>query len=427
MLVNKFSQFLIESTMYELIKESQIVYNKDFIDILIAIRDEKDNNDACYIAGLLLRICGREIDILQNHIDVTNNPQLVSFIPDNKLSYDSVMVNYSYEFYGQFNKDVLSKLDIPFEGIIDTDDSDIENNYKLIKTYNTNDYDIDIKDHVMYYLQNNVETDKYIILYKRIQSTGMAIIPINDNITRSEVKIGRFVKKILDAFLKNNKSISVTPSEIEKFINTYMSAIVFENDAFNNFEIVSGNEIRRWYDEKSYINDKGQLGNSCMKYNRCSEYFGIYCDNPDVCKLLIFKDNNNKLLGRALLWELMDGTKYMDRIYTSKDSHIKLFNKYADKNGYFYNKSIKNRLDKQISVKLKPIKYNKYPFMDTLTYYLPEKGILTNKNNFKIFSNIPIKSSLINKVNPFKKGLIMNNLNGIHGNFYTTFINKEEY
>ena len=63
-----------------------------------------------------------------------------------------------------------------------------------------------------------------------------------------------------------------------------------------------------------------------MKYYRCKDYFNIYIENPDVCQLLIFTDPNDKLLGRALLWKLEDGSNYMDRIYTNRDSYIELFN-----------------------------------------------------------------------------------------------------
>ena len=94
--------------------------------------------------------------------------------------------------------------------------------------------------------------------------------------------------------------------------------------------MVQGESIAYWYNYKNYLDRSGSLGNSCMS-NVDDEYFDIYMSNSDVCKLLILKsqENPNKIVGRALLWTLTGGEKYLDRIYTIKDSDIELFKDYA--------------------------------------------------------------------------------------------------
>ena len=59
--------------------------------------------------------------------------------------------------------------------------------------------------------------------------------------------------------------------------------------------------------------------------------------SPEVCTLVIYKsdDDTDKILGRALLWKLRDGKRFMDRIYTANDSDVQLFKDYAKENGWY--------------------------------------------------------------------------------------------
>jgi hypothetical protein len=57
----------------------------------------------------------------------------------------------------------------------------------------------------------------------------------------------------------------------------YKTAIQIWNDAFDRFEIVSGDDIKKYYNEESYYTTgSGTLGTSCMRYSRCEEYLNIY-------------------------------------------------------------------------------------------------------------------------------------------------------
>ena len=102
------------------------------------------------------------------------------------------------------------------------------------------------------------------------------------NQQRTEITIGRFVSRVL---LKSK--ITISDKNIETFVNSYKSRIKFLNNVESNFEIVSGEDIKKWYLEDRYQSNRGQLANSCMRYKGCQEYFDIYTKNEDVCKLLI--------------------------------------------------------------------------------------------------------------------------------------------
>jgi hypothetical protein len=144
-------------------------------------------------------------------------------------------------------------------------------------------------------------------------------------------------------------------------------------DIEGKFELVTGEEIRRWYHQENYQENKGQLFSSCMKYPSCQPYFNIYVENPEVCQLLILK-GKDKISGRALIWTLTSGEKYMDRPYTNHDADINLFNDYARKY-----KMKTNAYDLEVKVKAKD--YGRYPYMDSLQYFNPKTGILTTNPN----------------------------------------------
>jgi hypothetical protein len=115
-----------------------------------------------------------------------------------------------------------------------------------------------------------------------------------------------------------------------------------------------------------------------MRYKRCQEYLDIYVENPEACSLLILKgETPDKIVGRALIWTIHDGPgvagrKFMDRIYTIKDSDRLLFEAYAKEN------NILRSINYTYKIKVKEGRYDYYPYMDTLTSYDYEKGILSS-------------------------------------------------
>lgn len=207
--------------------------------------------------------------------------------------------------------------------------------------------------------------------------------------SRNQIKIGKLVNKLLPG--------KFTDKEIEEFVNLLKSTIDKSNE---KFELVEGEDIPKWYSYINYKERKGSLGSSCMR-NASSSYFEIYYNNPEVCKMLILKEDD-KILGRALVWKLnsikgVDGNPewFMDRQYTIEDSDVNKFRDYAQKMGWCYktrnshdsfkkvtfNDVIYDRVD--MTVQLKPVsknnyKYSRYPYLDTFRRYDPENGILYN-------------------------------------------------
>jgi hypothetical protein len=214
---------------------------------------------------------------------------------------------------------------------------------------------------------------------------------------RGEIKIGRFVKSFLtDKQVIKDLEIDVkfTDKEYEEFVNLYKSS---NEKNENKFELVKGKDIIKYYNEGRYAYLKGQLGNSCMRYDTCKNYFDIYVKNPDVCNLLVYLNNSGDVLGRALIWKVekspCDATYFMDRIYTSADSDVLKFKKYAEEKGWMvkYKQSCDisesyffefkgNLFLGEVSVKLDSYKFNMYPFVDTLSN-LREDGLISNIRN----------------------------------------------
>ena len=187
-------------------------------------------------------------------------------------------------------------------------------------------------------------------------------------------KIGRAVRQIL-----NNNNISVTDQEIEKFVNLYKNIwdkkFKKENEGIN---LVSGEDIRNWYHHEKYVPGGGQLNNSCMRYDTTQEFLNLYTENKEVCQLVILVNNENKLLGRALLWKLIDGGYYLDRVYTRYDSDMNKFydwyREYINATDNNFKSFITNMND--LKVQLKKFKFKYYPYMDSLYIIDYETGIL---------------------------------------------------
>lgn len=206
---------------------------------------------------------------------------------------------------------------------------------------------------------------------------------------RNSAKIGRVVRSLCE--LTNKK---FTDKEIEEFVNLYKAEFSSHGEEFS---IVSGDDIKHWYDGENYYESYGygSLGNSCMR-SSSPDYFDIY-SNTTNCRMLIltkYEGEEKKLIGRALVWKLFkkpEGVTYfMDRVYCMKDSDENKFHKYADSNGWMRKKRncsdpfqgvrfILN--DKEITAHI-IVKVegdcDEYPYVDTLKFMNKEKNRLSN-------------------------------------------------
>lgn len=212
---------------------------------------------------------------------------------------------------------------------------------------------------------------------------------------RNSIKAGKLVKKL---FRK-----TYNPNDIEEFTNLLRSKKI---DSSEQIKLVSGDDIAYWYDSSNYYEIKGTLGSSCMKYNK-KETFNIYVENKENVQLLTLL-KFGKLVGRALVWKLnsiktpenINPVYYMDRVYTTNDYYLNKFINYAKEKGWCYRKynsvSLKNVIvfkDKnysnvEMTVKVKPKNYIKYPYMDTFSRYNERKGLLYNDDDKSLGGHI---------------------------------------
>jgi len=208
--------------------------------------------------------------------------------------------------------------------------------------------------------------------------------------------IGEYKKKITNLlagkFLNKFSQVKLTSLQIEAEINLIKSQLEPPE-----IDIVSGYDIAKYYNGFYYstLQDVGTLKDSCMKYDRCQRYLGIYVRNSNV-KLLILRSKieSDKIVGRAILWQnvMYDGDvedyidpekdlTVLDRFYgpTKYEEFIK---NYALSMGWICknrnsagdydflimdNDNIKRSLyiNSKLYVKLEYSDFELYPYMDT--------------------------------------------------------------
>jgi hypothetical protein len=192
---------------------------------------------------------------------------------------------------------------------------------------------------------------------------------------RTSIGIGKFFTRIFKLC-----KVTLTDAEKEKLVNLYKSIYKQANDIESRLELVKGEDIRKWYFEERYQFNKGELSNSCMRYERCQEYLDIYVKNPEVCSLLILKGTEpDKIIGRAIVWNLSipeGGITFMDRIYTNLPSDRQVFQNYSKKMGWGL-----TQRSSHLEVQLGKFDYSKFPYMDTLSYYNKNSHLLTNDDD----------------------------------------------
>lgn len=193
------------------------------------------------------------------------------------------------------------------------------------------------------------------------------------------IKIGRFVRQLLDL-----NDIKFTDQEIEEFVNLYKNLWDLIYNPESQISIVSGEKIRWAYNESNYVTGGGTLNNSCMKHNGCQKFLDIYVENVESCQLVVFMDLENKIRARALLWKC-DKSKYdidywLDRIYTRHDRDAQtVINFVKSKFKDFKVGIYQDGGGLKIEVKLIPKEYDYYPYLDSIYFYYPTVGLLSNQ------------------------------------------------
>lgn len=245
----------------------------------------------------------------------------------------------------------------------------------------------------------------------------------------NSAKIGRIVNQIL-----TSQGVTFVPAEIEKFVNRYKTAWKEINSPKDPIQLVSGDQIKYWYNQKNYYDDKeGVLGNSCMRYPRCQSYFRIYTDNPGVCQLAILLDEDDLLIGRCLVWKMSNDNTYIDRIYTRWDDDVELMynnlkKKFPNSLSHYdedyddpANKgTLSITLESSFIDEFKKLEDDvsiQFPYMDSLYFFYPLSGKLTNEND---------ESQFCLKLQDTSGGF-GNYSNIVWSNYSQEFVDKSEY
>lgn len=380
-MIKRYLDFINESL--ELLLESNVVYSNNFKKVMSKIEHP--------LAKAILDIENQDHPVRNNYLDVNlkANDKL-GFIPDRKaqeiLSDTKVYVNFVGSGGGWLkNKDtnqtIFDKLgytyveeETPYDApstevgevIAETISETSGRKYAWVKFPNG---------------QGVYNAEKLRIVdakEKALWTKG-----------RQEIFVGRGIRALL-----TSAGIKFLDKDLEEFVNLYKATVDKMNDRFQYFQSVKEQEIGHWYHYSNYKERQGSLGSSCMS-NVNTDYFDIYISNPDVCELVILKseEDDSLIVGRALLWTLRDGKKFMDRIYTIKDSDVQLFRDWAKENGWYskqYNSSsdsgraINPENGEQVdlgtlTVNIKKGMYEAYPYLDTLKYFKPREGTLSNR------------------------------------------------
>ena len=379
-MIKRYLDFINESL--ELLLESNIVYSNNFRKVMSNIDHP--------LSEIIIRLEGENHTVRNNYLDVNlKEKDKLGFIPDRRaqdiLNDTKVYVNFTGSGGGwlknkEVNKGLFDKLGYTYEEGTEP--------YKPTSSVEVGE--------VIAEVISDTSGKKYAFV-KFPDGQGVYNVEklrIVDNKEkdlwskgRQEISVGRGIRALL-----TSGGIKFSDSDLEDFVNLYKTAVDKMNDRYQYFESIKGHDIGHWYHYSNYKERSGTLGCSCMS-NVNPDYFDIYISNPDVCELVILKseDDASLIVGRALLWTLRDGKKFMDRIYTIKDSEVSLFKDWAKENGWyskFYNSSSDSGLANApdgmqvdlgtLVVDIKKGMYESYPYLDTLKYFNPVRGTLSN-------------------------------------------------
>ena len=207
---------------------------------------------------------------------------------------------------------------------------------------------------------------------------------LSDNKAMTASKISRLVNTLFPKEYEDAEGQKTLRDLIDKYGSL--------TDDTMKFEVVKGDDIKKWYLEDNYETTKGDLGGSCMRHDRCQTHFDIYTKNPEVVSLLICLGAKGTLIGRALIWNLADSndpSQLMDRIYFRDERVKEKFISYAEENDMAYKsgRGLTNivwhgeRFKKSPKVKLDEWEFDEYPYMDTFAKLDIEDGTLYNSED----------------------------------------------
>ena len=210
---------------------------------------------------------------------------------------------------------------------------------------------------------------------------------------------------------------AVSNHEVELFAN-----ILAMDSIAESYYIEIEDDVKKYMHASSYSEEwsehggeyTGTLGAGCMRYDRCQPFLDIY-EDCEHCKILVMKDDDGRIVARALLWQNVNVHRrvrtinIMDRVYTLRNAYEPLMIQWAKDNGYHYKKQqsynsavlINPTTGKEMRGQVRiPIEwpedgYEKLPYIDTYAHIYPELGFMSNSARVK-----PIDTLSIKRINP---------------------------
>jgi len=176
---------------------------------------------------------------------------------------------------------------------------------------------------------------------------------------RTKLRTARFLTRKLNLHNDFLNDVEI------RTIQTNIDDILFDTDDLVKTFISTGEDIR-----DNYSNDVG--GSSCMSGN-CSDYVGLYVDNPDVYSQLIMTRGNDS--ARAMVVKLDNGEYLLDRIYTDAEDLVIKMENYADKQGWLKREHLSGN-DMQLIVTGLIYIDGEVPYQDTLDRGRIRDGLL---------------------------------------------------
>ena len=393
MILHRYNDYVIERVDYEILLESKLVLSKNFIGLLNRMKSNK-------LASQLLSLYSKEVPLQHNFIDTTEEKDSVSFTPDRKVQ--ELIAGKPEEWkiinsgrcltHGKANSAIFGRLGYDTEDRKEPHHPDMG----TVGTIAAESVSPTTGKIFIKFKYDDGGVTKFTCLNK---DAIQLVDPSEDakiwKTSRNNIKVGRLVRSILTA-----SKIPIIDKDIEEFTNQYKATFDFTKDLLKQFDIVKGKDIAHWYSSKNYVQGGGTLNNSCMAHVE-KEYFDIYCENPQVSLVILYGDGgvisddkytDTKIKGRAILWDAMIDdvpVKFMDRIYTVKDSDTDLFKQFAAKNGWWckrgQNMSPEEPItdgvvtkNAKITVKLDVGDHDRYPYIDTMCYLSSDNNLLTN-------------------------------------------------
>jgi hypothetical protein len=313
------------------------------------------------LANEIISLDGNEIvDIPFNYIDLSNRNDILTFTPSERV--EEILANYKYFIArgGHLFKAVIKMRKLGFKSV--------EQKEKL-----PHGTEVRVKQLVMSKKDKSrdvawVETESgeerlyYYDKLSRVQEDPFKLC-------RNQVRAGRIFNHLLTGK-------TYTTHELEELVNQWKSGYDIYKSKYANLDVVNGELIHHWYNSENYESRNGTLGGSCMAGAPRTQ-LSLYVENPESVQLLIMYSTNesktkegklvsNKIKGRALVWKLVDGRYFMDRIYTNDDADSNIFRTYAEEMGWV-TFTQRGCLDRgSLVVQMKNVAFETLPYLDTM-------------------------------------------------------------